>query len=68
MSIYSLGGEGVHGPRPYTVRRQVRLDVRAFVRGLMSGMGWPDVRAIGGGLDAFGTEETGFLGLAGCLG
>ena len=38
-SIYSLGGEEVHGLRPFTVRRQAEPDVRGFGRGRMSGLG-----------------------------
>ena len=35
-SIYSLGGEEVHGLRPFTARRQAEPDVRAS--GRMSGL------------------------------
>ena len=42
-SIYSLGGEEVHGPRPFTVRRQAEPDVRASGRmfGPSRGAGCP---------------------------
>ena len=61
MSICSLGGEGVHGPRPYTVHRQGRPDV--WASGRMSGPDWPNVQAVGVSLDAFRMEDAGFPGL-----
>ena len=44
-SIYSLGGEGIHGPRPFTVRRQGRPVVQASRAGCLGFQGAPDVRA-----------------------
>ena len=46
-SIYSLGGEGIHGPRPFTMRRQGRPDVRAGRAGCPGFQATPDVRAGG---------------------
>ena len=44
-SIYSLGGEGIHGPRPFTVRRQGRPDVLVGRAGCPGFQATPDVRA-----------------------
>ena len=61
-SIYSLGGEGIHGPRPFTVRRQGRPDVRAGRAGYPGFQAMPDVRAAVVAFVALGFGGAEFLG------